>query len=102
MNKKWIRYFLVAPFVWGIMNLGTLTFAEEANGSVTVINRNASVKGAVGKFRAHHWMKDGYAGGIGEITFDEKVGKDTEFSFEGYSIPAENDHKAEILIRKGD
>src|SRR3989338_3213323 len=102
MNKVF-RYILVALFmVWGTSWTGSLAFAEEGNGSVTVTNRNVSVKGDAGKFRAHHWMKDGYAGGIGEMTFDEKLGKDMDFSFEGHSIPAENDNHAEIFIHKGD
>ena len=103
MNKI-CRHILVALFVIGGAGVITssLALAEEQNGSVTFVNRYSAVKGDAGKFRSHHWMKDGLVSGIENLTFDQKVGKDTDVSFEGYSIPAENNNGMEIFIKKGE
>ncbi len=59
----------------------------------------ASVKGDTAKFRQLNWMKDGYTGGIKNISFDRAVnGK--ELSLEGHSIPQENDNGVDLSISK--
>jgi hypothetical protein len=62
--------------------------------------RQPLVDGDRGKFRAHHWMKDTYVGGIKDFSarYDFKDG--TAFSAEGHALIDQNDLGAELSLEK--
>ncbi|MDP2654402.1 MAG: hypothetical protein Q8Q08_10280 [Candidatus Omnitrophota bacterium] len=94
--------YLIAALVIAAGCASSVWAEEDGQWSLGVnAGRYAAVKGDVAKFRAHHWMKDGYVGGIEHLSFDEKVGT-ADFSFEGYTIPEENDNEAIIILKKGE
>jgi hypothetical protein len=70
--------------------------------SITVVpGRYAAVKGDVEKFRALNWMKDGYVGGIRNLTAHGDFEGGTVW-FEGRAFPAENDIRAILEYDKED
>ncbi len=62
--------------------------------------QSASVKGDAQKFRALHWMNDGYSYGLKELTIDKAVNKDVNVSLEAHSIPNNNDNSVEMMVTK--
>lgn len=62
--------------------------------------QTVSVKGDAQKFRALHWMNDGYSYGIKELTIDKALNKDIEASLEAHSIPNNNDNSVEMMLTK--
>lgn len=64
--------------------------------------RTISVKGDAAKFRALNWMNDGVTGGIEDMLFNGKMGKDGHLSFEGHAIPGDNDYGADLKMTKSD
>lgn len=69
--------------------------------SLTPSVRRIMVKGDENKFREHWWMKDGWAEGIEEFTFEKKV-KDYLVKFEGSTLINEQDHKLRLEVSKKD
>ncbi|MCB9721963.1 MAG: hypothetical protein H6756_13940 [Candidatus Omnitrophica bacterium] len=73
---------------------------EAADGeefSITVTPaKNVEVKGDEKKFRAHHWMDEGYSGGIKDLFFSKEYEDDSMLTFEGHSLPDDNDHEANV------
>ncbi len=61
--------------------------------------RYAFVDGDLGKFRAHHWMREGYGGGIKDFSLKTKLSEDTEFLSEGHALFHDPDLAANMLLR---
>ena len=62
--------------------------------------RYASVDGDIENFRAHHWMTDGWAWGIKDLTFERKSSNGAFMSFEGSAIPDQNDIVTKFSLNK--
>ncbi|MBI3088277.1 MAG: hypothetical protein HYY91_05275 [Candidatus Omnitrophica bacterium] len=62
--------------------------------------RYAFVDGDVEKFRAHHWMKEGYAGGVKEFLFRHTLPDGTFLSAEGHAFPSQNDFGTDVELKK--
>lgn len=91
---------IVAGLLIG-MTAGGLAWAEESRGGLymkLLPVRYTAVKGDASMYRAHHWMTDGYAGGIESLMFDHDFSKDVTMSFEGGFIPDENDADALLTL----
>ena len=77
--------------------------AEEAKEHWSITLRPVQygdVKGDIEKFKAHHWIKDNYVGGIKDLLY-EREGKDgTLMTFEGHALPEENDKEVEFSLTK--
>ena len=90
--------------VWGMTAVTTCRAADETNPVKVEIQtgKYAAVKGDVDKFRAIKWMKDGYSGGISSMSFEQEMKGGGVISFEGRSIPVENDNYADLTYLKGE
>lgn len=62
--------------------------------------RQVFVDGDEGKFRAHHWMKEGYTGGIKEFSLHHALANGLVVSSEGHALIDQNDIATELLIKK--
>ncbi len=78
----------------------SLALAEENNISIEPYSGYSTVKGDVQKFRLFQWMKDGSVWGIKDLSFSRNFGEDTTFSFEGSTIPSENDVDVNFSLDK--
>ena len=75
--------------------------AAEPEISLTLLPvRQVSVNGDKEKFRAHHWMKDGYTGGIKEFSAHHTFPDGTVFATEGHALIDQNDLGTEISLKK--
>src|SRR3972149_321181 len=93
---------LVSGFSWTLASPSCFGDDDTNEVAVTVMPvRYTAVKGDAQRYRQHHWMKDGYAGGFKDIFFKHEKG-DTTMSFEGATIPAENDVDAKLAFDKDD
>ncbi|MBI2885153.1 MAG: hypothetical protein HYY15_03155 [Candidatus Omnitrophica bacterium] len=82
---------------------GRAADAADAEGSITVVPmRYIAVDGDAGKFRAHHWMNDGYAGGIKDASGHFTSPDGIEVSGAGHALIGANDFGAELAIKKED
>ncbi len=80
---------------------GRAAIAADAEGSITTVPmRYIFVDGDSGKFRAQHWMNDGYAGGIKDASGHFTLPDGTEVSGEGHALIDANDFGAEFSIKK--
>ena len=62
--------------------------------------RQIMVDGDKEKFRAHHWMKDGYAGGIEEFSAQATLPDGTWISTDGHALIDDNNLGAAFVIKK--
>ena len=62
--------------------------------------RQVFVSGDKEKFRAHHWMKDGYTGGIEDFSGHYEFPDGTVFSTEGHALIDQNDLGTELSLKK--
>lgn len=62
--------------------------------------RYAFVDGYQDKFRAHHWMNDGYAAGLKEFYTAQTISEDTILKMEGKAIPQNNEFEGMVEINK--
>src|SRR3989338_2514085 len=98
---------LVAFIVFALGFNGALqeTFADESSdgwGTFELMPfRYITAKGDAAKFRALNWMNDGATGGIKDMSYDGKIGKDGKLSFEGHAIPGDNDFGASLKLIRG-
>lgn len=60
----------------------------------------ASVSGNRAKFRAEHWQRDGWTGGVDEFTLRNKLNKDWDLLLEGRAIFDEEDCRLNLQIAK--
>jgi hypothetical protein len=75
--------------------------ASDADVSVTILPmRQAMVDGDAAKFRAHHWMTDGWAGGLKDVTSHFTLPDGTVITADGHAILNENDFGAEFSVKK--
>ena len=75
--------------------------AAEAEGSITMAPvRYVFVDGDSGRFRAHHWMNDGYVGGLKDASGHFTLPDGTEVSGEGHALIDANDLGAELSVKK--
>jgi hypothetical protein len=73
----------------------------EADASVTFLPvRQVFVEGDHEKFQAHHWMKDGYTGGIKEFTARYDLSDGTAVAAAGHALIDQNDLGAELSLHK--
>jgi hypothetical protein len=70
----------------------------ELTNSVTPIVRYVTVKGDEARFRQDWWMKDGWAGGIDEATYQYKINKDWTLNAEARAIFKDEDYKLRLEI----
>ena len=63
--------------------------------------RYTFVDGDSHKFREQNWMKENYAGGIREFSFEQKnLPEDLSLTMDGHAIIEDNDYKAHVLLDK--
>jgi hypothetical protein len=75
--------------------------AESPEVSVTVLpGRYANVRGDRAKFRAHHWMSDGYVAGLSDLTVHHTMPDGTVFESEARALPGDNDWAADASLTK--
>lgn len=75
--------------------------AQEEELSVTFMPiRSILIDGDDQKFRAHHWMKDPYAGGISSLVFKHQGAAGMSVSGQGHALAGQNDLAAELLFKK--
>jgi len=97
-----ISFWLLSIFMFCIF-VNTGYAEEDKDFSITIMPaRQVTVKGDVEKFKSHQWMSDNFSGGIRNLSFDKEYENDTLLSFEGHSIPNENDNGAEISLKNED
>ncbi|HEX9780536.1 MAG TPA: hypothetical protein VGB20_04905 [bacterium] len=78
--------------VGGLLGSARTAAAAEMESSITVLPvRYIDVQGDDEKFRAHHWIKDGYGGGIEDFSLKVEGEGDTEFRATGHAIIDDND-----------
>ena len=108
MKEYLSRMFKLAAltiFILGFNYAGQEAFAGILAGGLKTFEvmpyRIISVKGDAAKFRALNWMNDGTTGGINDMSYDGKIGKDSQLSFEGHVIPGDNDFGASLKLIRG-
>jgi len=98
-------------FKYSVSLVGVLLFAvplhaqESTSGglSLTVMPVSfVSVKGDEARFRQQEWISDGYSWGLKDINLNRDLGDDLSVTFEGKTIPNENDNNASLSIVKKD
>ena len=62
--------------------------------------REVVVNGDVGKFRAQHWMSEGYAGGVKEFSLGYTLPDGTQFSGEGHALIDQHDLGGAFSLKK--
>ncbi|MBI2173682.1 MAG: hypothetical protein HYU33_00585, partial [Candidatus Omnitrophica bacterium] len=62
--------------------------------------RQAFVSGDEDKFRAHHWMREGYVGGLKELSIKHAFPDGTALSAESHALIDQNDIGADFSLRK--
>lgn len=77
------------------------TQAADPEVSISLVPmRQVVIDGDRGKFRAHHWMKDGYVGGIKDASMHYESPGGTVFSAEGHALIDENDLGGELSLER--
>ncbi len=96
--KKKILLILLTVFAFG---MGAL-FADEPKMAVDgAPMRYTFVDGDSRKFREQNWMKENYAGGINEFSFEQKdIPEDLSLTMDGHAIVEDNDYEANVLLDK--
>lgn len=75
--------------------------AAEPEVSVTVAPmRYIFVDGDSGRFREHHWTKEGYVGGISDFSAHHTFANGTALSAEGHALIDQNDLATELSLKK--
>ncbi len=75
--------------------------ASDLKASATALPvRYVAVDGDEHKFEAHHWMKDGYAGGLEEMNVAYAFPEGTSFTAEGHALIDQNDLSTAISLKK--
>ncbi len=78
----------------------SLLQAEEASITAEPV-QYAFVNGNAGKFRAQHWMKDRYAGGISDFDFEKSdLPYDVSISAEGHGVLDAHDYQGLMSLKK--
>ncbi len=102
---KIINIAALAVFIIGVCFAAQGAYAEESTdgwGTFDIMSlRSVTVKGDAAKFRAINWMNDGSTGGIEDMSYDGKIGKDGKLSFEGHAIPGDNDFGTNLKLTRG-
>ncbi len=62
--------------------------------------RQVFVNGDEGKFRAHHWMSEGYAGGVKQFAMDYTLPNGAQLTGEGHALIDQNDLGGEFSLTK--
>lgn len=92
---------VLVAFGAGVAGTAPPAWATEAEFSITPLPlRQAFVDGDTEKFRAHHWMNDGYAGGIKEFMGRAVLPDGTEIATGGHALIDANDLGAEFSVKK--
>ncbi len=82
-------------------NLSSIYALETPDGSITAEPaRYTFIDGDPEKYRAHHWMKEGYVGGVKEFSLTEKLPYEISLETEGYAIIDENDLSGFISLKR--
>ena len=97
-----IRFWLVAVIVVSGTYLGgRVVSAADSEISVTTVPMSyVFVNKNGGKFSAHHWMKEGYVGGVKEFSGHATLSDGTTVSGEGHALIDANDIGTELSIKK--
>lgn len=61
-----------------------------------------SVKGDVERFQQQNWISNGYSWGLKDILYSKDLGDGLNISFDGKTIPNENDNAAHLSLTKKD
>ncbi len=108
MKKRYFKTAVLLTFVAFILGFNGVSkeaFANQLLSGWEAFNvmpfRYIAVKGDAAKFRALNWMNDGATGGIKDMLFSSKIGKDGELSFEGHAIPGDNDFGTMLKLTNG-
>ena len=82
------RRLMIGPVFFGLLLCSApAAWAVEIENPVAVQPmRYASVDGNVTKFQTHHWMKDGFAGGVERFSLEEKRKDDVVITLDGKAI----------------
>ncbi|MBI3996999.1 MAG: hypothetical protein HY352_05000 [Candidatus Omnitrophica bacterium] len=97
-TRCWVLAVVIGSSAFAGMHAAT---AADAEGFITTVPmRYIVVDGDSGKFRAHHWMNDGYAGGIKDASGHFALPDGTEVSGEGHALIDANDLGAALSIKK--
>lgn len=90
------------------MGIGFCYAAEApANNTVDVSltplpGRYTFVEGDASKFRALHWMDDGYAMGVEDFTLSKQLESDVTLESQGHVIPEDGDYRGFLHLTKED
>lgn len=96
-----IRAVLMAGLGIGLGLVSPPVEAADSEVSTTLLPvRHASVDGDKEKFRAHHWMKEGFVGGIREFSAKYSLPNGVEFAGEGHALIDQNDLGSKFLLKK--
>ena len=98
--RSWVL--VVAAGIGVGVSVGTRA-AEAADPEVSISlepMRYAFVSGDQDKFRAHHWMKEGYVGGLKNLSLKYGFPDGTELSAESHALIDQNDLGADFSLKK--
>lgn len=94
---------LIAALGLGLSWAPRLAAAADPEVSITLAPvRQIMVDGDKEKFRAHHWMKDGYTGGVQDFSAQYVFPDGTQFSSRGHALIDQNDLGAALSLKKED
>ncbi len=60
------------------------------------------VNGDADRFQAHHWMQEGYTGGVKNFSSEYKLKDGIKVETEGHALIDQNDYEALVSVKKGD
>ncbi len=83
-------------------NQAKLAEASDANIIILEPGRYNFVNGDYEKYRAHHWLQEGYSGGIREFSFKQTLKDGFEMQAEAHAIVDNNDISASLSLTRGE
>lgn len=96
-----VRKILLAVVTGGLSLGAGIGEAADADLAISVLPvRYSFVDGDAEKFRAHHWMKDGYVGGLEDFSAHFTMPDGTTVSSEAHALIDQNDLGASLSIKK--
>lgn len=105
MNAQ-LRYFKLSIGLLAGLILAVPAYAQESSGaglSLTFMPLSiVSIKGDVARFQQQQWISNGYSWGLKDILYSKDLGDDLSLTFDGKTIPNENDNEAHLSLTKKD
>lgn len=96
-----LKQILVLLIIGCLMAPGSLAASENVEFSANFAPvRFAGVDGEADKFSAHHWVNDGYTGGLNDFEGKYKLPKGVEIDMAGHALIDENDLGGEFEVKK--